>query len=540
MGGDAKITGNFTGSGSSQRTSNVYLPENFTIDISTETPLTTGASIGVSTFIEPTVDTPVTISGAGSNDYNSYFFSDSDYYRVTNSGTGENQVLQLMTVPTYTISGTVTGSDTGAGIVANVQLTTIDGTSIGSPVTTATSGTYTLSGVLPGNYKVTASSTGYQTTSTDTVTVISADVSAIDLTLVRIIYEFDLSESGTVSFTAKPEGYSSADSQSITVENVGKVTLEEVTIALSGANADSFTLSKNSITNLARDASDTFSVSPKIGLSEGTYTATVSVSEEHCTTKSFTVSFTVEADQNDDPDVDLDTWHSDATGHWHEDQNGTVIDFSAHTEGRWIVDYNPTTAYPGRAHRVCSVCGYTIRTMGIPQLEPEPIKITKTASFNLKDNQIISNMDSFSVFYIDKETGLYYELPETEYSIGSDGTVTFERNDAYTYYLSTKGWKSLDISDKSELVTAPTLNLAVGDTGNIVTSAPEVYAILEDGLEKKKLRNISFVSTDKTVVTVDESTGVATATGKGEAFIVTIILLPDHTAQYVVTKVTVK
>ena len=78
VGGTANITGNKKG----EDANNVFLPNNKTITISTETPLTTGASIGVNTYTTPTQDSPVTISGTNSTDYSSYFSSDNSDYRV--------------------------------------------------------------------------------------------------------------------------------------------------------------------------------------------------------------------------------------------------------------------------------------------------------------------------------------------------------------------------------------------------------------------------------------------------------------------------
>ncbi|MCI1727225.1 MAG: hypothetical protein LKM35_05995 [Lachnospiraceae bacterium] len=99
VGGTAKITGNVakavydyrTNSASGGVTDNVYLPSDKTITCSTETPLTSGASIGVTTQTAPTSGrTPVDITGGNSADYSGYFHSDKSY-RVQNSDSASDR-----------------------------------------------------------------------------------------------------------------------------------------------------------------------------------------------------------------------------------------------------------------------------------------------------------------------------------------------------------------------------------------------------------------------------------------------------------------
>jgi|GEM_PF-1703156 len=106
VGGTAKITGNVakavydyrTNSASGGVTDNVYLPSDKTITCSTETPLTSGASIGVTTQTAPTQAAPVDITGGDSAVYSGYFTSDKPSCRIQKSDSG--QTVQLASAMT--------------------------------------------------------------------------------------------------------------------------------------------------------------------------------------------------------------------------------------------------------------------------------------------------------------------------------------------------------------------------------------------------------------------------------------------------------
>jgi hypothetical protein len=67
-----------------------------TSNISVTTPLATGAHIGVTAYTVPTSNSPVDITNKNTADYSSYFFSDNSNYAIINSGTGANQIVQLV------------------------------------------------------------------------------------------------------------------------------------------------------------------------------------------------------------------------------------------------------------------------------------------------------------------------------------------------------------------------------------------------------------------------------------------------------------
>ena len=103
----------------------------------------------------------------------------------------------------------------------------------------------------------------------------------------------DVDENDVYAFDPVTEGYVALIPKAVTVTNTGDAATGDLAAALSGTNADSFTLSKTSISSIAVSGSDAFTVVPKTGLSAGTYTATVTVSGTNIASHAFDVSFTV-------------------------------------------------------------------------------------------------------------------------------------------------------------------------------------------------------------------------------------------------------
>ena len=118
IGGNAVITGNTSGTGADQIDQNVLLyQESDIITVSTDKPLESGAPIGVTTrnFFQ---SDRVNITGANSTDYSGYFTSDSENYKILNSGTGNAQVVTLIANNLVTVS-----AGTNGGVAANAGTT---------------------------------------------------------------------------------------------------------------------------------------------------------------------------------------------------------------------------------------------------------------------------------------------------------------------------------------------------------------------------------------------------------------------------------
>lgn len=108
------------------------------------------------------------------------------------------------------------------------------------------------------------------------------------------VYSISLDQNETYTFPTSNPGYEALTALSVTVTNDGNQPTGELTVALSGANADSFNLSKTTIPSLAVSGTDSFSLAPVSGLAAGTYIAIVTVSGSNGISESFDVSFTVQ------------------------------------------------------------------------------------------------------------------------------------------------------------------------------------------------------------------------------------------------------
>ncbi len=122
----------------------------------------------------------------------------------------------------------------------------------------------------------------------------SEAVQALDDVLKLKNHGIALSRTGTHTFPKAAVGYADQQAYSVKVENTGAPT-GDLTVVLSGTGSENFTLSKTSIGSLLVNGSDSFTIAPKTGLSEGTYTATVTVSSSYGVSLALKVIFTVTA-----------------------------------------------------------------------------------------------------------------------------------------------------------------------------------------------------------------------------------------------------
>lgn len=110
-------------------------------------------------------------------------------------------------------------------------------------------------------------------------------------------YTVELSQVEIYTFEDQIEGYSSVTPVTITATKTGTGDITNLNAALSGTNADSFTLGALDITTLdATVTSSTFTIQPKDNLPAGIYTATITVTSNENVSKSFDVSFTVNSE----------------------------------------------------------------------------------------------------------------------------------------------------------------------------------------------------------------------------------------------------
>jgi len=197
---------------------------------------------------------------------------------VTNTGNQETGALTLALSGTNPTDFTLTPSSFSDLAVGADNTLTV------TPNTGLAPGTYTATVTVSGGNGITA----------------SFDVS---FTVTAATYGIALSPNTTQDFGTLTVGYTTAPSaHTITVSNTGNQPTGGLTVALSGTNSDSFTLSASSIGSIAVSGSDSFTVVPNTGLAVGAYTATVTVSGgSNITAVSFDVSFTVTAGTGSTP-----------------------------------------------------------------------------------------------------------------------------------------------------------------------------------------------------------------------------------------------
>lgn len=135
----------------------------------------------------------------------------------------------------------------------------------------------------------------------DSVTINKIEIATdfvkdISIKLVDTLTSTDMDLTVPYVFPAATVGYSAIDAKEVTVTNTGDEATGQLSVALSGGKASSFTVTPSTIDSIENtNETATFTVAPNTGLSPGEYNATVTVSGRNIVAQSFNVSFTVKA-----------------------------------------------------------------------------------------------------------------------------------------------------------------------------------------------------------------------------------------------------
>jgi len=156
--------------------------------------------------------------------------------------------------------------------------------------------TYTIESWVP----FAAALVGAQATLAD-INVTQEEVDAATATLLAAkealvavpIYSVTLSVAERHTFSAVKVGYSAQVPHSVTVTNTGNVETGDLTVALTGEDADGFTISTEVIPSIAVGETAAFTVRPNTGLAVGLYMAAVTVDGEDVEAQSFAIHFAV-------------------------------------------------------------------------------------------------------------------------------------------------------------------------------------------------------------------------------------------------------
>ncbi len=142
-------------------------------------------------------------------------------------------IIATPVVPTYTISGVITGSDTNSGIVAIVQLKKYgDSDAIIDTVMTNTDGTYIISNVPTGTYSIDVSATGYHNNAI-TSFLVATDVMNKNLVLMKSIVTHTITATASTGGSISPSGgvtVNNDTSQTFTITPTSNYSIADVKV----------------------------------------------------------------------------------------------------------------------------------------------------------------------------------------------------------------------------------------------------------------------------------------------------------------------
>ena len=171
-------------------------------------------------------------------------------------------------------------------------------------------------------------------------------------------YSMALSGSGT--FTATCVGYDPVTANEFTITNTGNVDLKNVSVSITGSDADKFDLNKDTATTIQSNGTIKVKVKPQDSLAIGTYQATLIVSADNANTVTTDLHFTVsEHDYNTVvtpptcTEKGYTTYICKNCDHSYKGDETDVID---HTWGEWEIIQSPTCTQGGGRKRTCEVC----------------------------------------------------------------------------------------------------------------------------------------------------------------------------------------
>jgi hypothetical protein len=164
-----------------------------------------------------------------------------------------------------------------------------DGTQYMATITLTAKNGYSFTGVAE-NFFTVAGATANNEANSGIVTAV------FPVTGEAPVYGISISVTGTYSFGTAAQGYTSASPVlPVIITNTGNLATGPLTVSLSGAGADAFTLSTVLINGIIAEGMSSFSVRRKAALTEGVYEATITVSGGNGITAAFDVQFIVAA-----------------------------------------------------------------------------------------------------------------------------------------------------------------------------------------------------------------------------------------------------
>jgi hypothetical protein len=272
-------------------------------------------------------------------------------------------------------------------------------------------------------------------------------------------YSISLSQNGTYTFSNRAPTYSLLAPLQVNVTNDGAQPPGQLSVALSGTNADSYYINTATLVSLDPSESTPFTVRPNNSLPIGTYTATVTVSGSNNISVGFDVSFTV---------AEIATEVGDLINfggrRWRvlDIQNGQALVVSER-----VVEYRAYhTSYTSITWAECSLRSYLNGEWLFKNFKEEEdrARIVLKTVIN-SDNPLyrapggVDTQDYVFLLSIDEVLNYLYVPDKPKSVIGSDYFISDDNNSARValddkgnaawWWLRSPGYDSNDVSDVS-------------------------------------------------------------------------------------------
>jgi uncharacterized membrane protein len=320
-------------------------------------------------------------------------------------------------------------------------------------------------------------------------------------------YGISLSKTGTHAFPEVWPGYEPQSAQAVAVSNTGNQPTGALTIAASGTNAGSFTVSPTSLDSIAAGGTGSFTVAPNTGLAEGTYAATITVSGGNSISATFDVSFTVKPAGDPTYGIAL----GGVTGGTHIFP-AAVFGYVSQ-DAKAITVENTGNQPTGALTIAASGTNAGSFTVSETDFSASGIGISARASFKVTPNTGLAVGDYTATITVSGGNGISanfnvsFRVESPVYTISLDQSGTHSFPDAWLGY-GEQSAKTVTVSNTGNL---PTEALAIAATGANADS----FAVTPTSLDSIAVgRTGSFTVAPKTGLAVGTYTATITVTGE--------------------------
>jgi hypothetical protein len=290
-------------------------------------------------------------------------------------------------------------------------------------------------------------------------------------------YAISLDVTDPYVFPERTVGYTDSPVKSVTVKNIGTADTGALDVVISGVNSKDFTLSKASIQSLTAGNTDSFTLSPDMGLTAGTYNATVAVSGDNGLRASFSATFKVNAATAVSPyAISLDV-------------SGTSYTFPDRTVGY--------TEPPTKS--------VTVKNTGTEATGALSVLISgpNSADFTLSKTSIASiAAEKTDAFSINPKTGLSSKAYKATVTVSGDNSLAKSFDVSFTVTAATSGSNETEdeVEKESETDTAIPTNPATKPTTEGVDAGENVKYFKSIDDLPETMAGIVEVNTDGIVV----------------------------------------